>query len=457
MSADRPAPPVPPAPSAPGPASTPIPSTELSAEPSADPSAQPSAERASRRIAGVRAARGAAAVAVGHGSRLLHIGAPIAVRLARRGVEVVRTPASRTRATPRGLVLRGTVWTGDRAEPFDGVVVVDGSGRVVRCAPTASITLPDDLPVLGGEGCWIGPGVTDAHVHLAFGGLSESLAAGVVGLRDLGAAPALAQLWRTGHAPVPAHRPFVAVSGPILTAPGGYPSRSWGRDGVAHFVDSPARARAAVQLLAAEGVDVIKIALEPDRGWPVPSPTTVRSIVETAHTAGLAVVAHALRVDMVARALDAGVDEFAHTPIERLPDELISRIAAAGVAVVSTLQTFFAEGAGRDVAANAAALVAAGVELRYGTDLGNTGTHPGVDPRELDRLAEAGLGRMGALRAATLCSGRSPGLRGRSGLIRIGAPAQLVVLPADPLQEPGAWRTPIAVVADGRVERRVRA
>ena len=375
----------------------------------------------------------------------------------RRGVEIAVRRRGGATANPRGVALRGIVWTGDTAQPFDGVVVLDTSGRVVRCAPAGSVTLPDRLPVLGGDGAWIGPGVCDAHVHLAFGGLDESLAAAVVGVRDLGAPPADARGWRTGHGPVGAHRPFVAVAGPILTAPGGYPSRSWGSAGFAHYVDAPAHARAAVHLLAAEGVDVIKIALEPAQGWPVPDPATVRAVVDTAHAAGLAVVAHALRADMVSRALDAGVDELAHTPIERLSDDMVARIADAGVAVVSTLQTFFSEGVGRDAAFNAAALVAAGVELRYGTDLGNTGTRPGVDPRELDRLAEAGLGRLGALRAATLCSGRAAGMRGRSGLIRVGGPAQLVVLPADPLREPGAWRTPVAVLADGRVERRVPA
>ena len=89
--------------------------------------------------------------------------------------------------------------------------------------------------------------------------------------------------------------------------------------------------------------------------------------------------------------------------------------------------------------------------LRYGTDLGNAGTRPGVDPRELDRLADTGLGRLGALRAATAGSAAAPGVRFRSGLIEIGRPAAIVVLPGDPLAEPGVWRSPMAVVADGRL------
>jgi imidazolonepropionase-like amidohydrolase len=174
-------------------------------------------------------------------------------------------------------------------------------------------------------------------------------------------------------------------------------------------------------------------------------------VVDTAHRFGLPVVAHALTADMVARALDAGVDELAHTPVQRLTEPMVDRIAAAGIPVVSTLQTFFSGGQGRAAAANAADLHRAGVPLVYGTDLGNAGTRTGVDPRELDRLADAGLGRLGALRAATELAARSAGVRGRTGRIEVGRPAELVLLRGDPLVEPGVWRYPAAVVADGRL------
>ncbi|MDQ2836378.1 MAG: amidohydrolase family protein [Actinomycetota bacterium] len=244
----------------------------------------------------------------------------------------------------------------------------------------------------------------------------------------------------------------MAVSGPILTAAGGYPSRSWGADGYAEFVSSPAQARWVVQRLAAAGIDLVKVALEAGgQGWPVPEPQVVRAIVEAAHHAGLPVIAHALSAELVLRALDAGVDELAHTPTERLSPMVVERIADSGVTVTSTLQTFFASGEGREAAANAADLVAAGVLLRYGTDLGNAGTRPGVDPRELDRLAATGLGRLGALRAATEWSATAPGMRRRTGRLQLGEQAALVLLPSSPLVEPGVWRTPTAVFVDGRL------
>lgn len=342
-----------------------------------------------------------------------------------------------------GIALTGRFWAGGDAEPLDdAVVVVDGRGDVVAAGPASAVHVPDGVRWL--PGTWVGPGVTDAHVHLAFGAPADLLAGGVVAARDLGAPPGLVAELRARTGP-----PVVRVAGQLLTAPGGYPSTTWGAGGFAVGVDEPDRAVCAVQRLVADGVDVVKVAVEPAGGLPVPSPAVLAAVVRTAHEAGLRVTAHALTVRAVERVLDAGVDELAHTPVEPLPGPVVHRIAAAGLPVVSTLQTLVGQQHDGDApAANARALVEAGVPLVYGSDLGNAGTRPGVDPRELDRLAQAGLGRLGALRSATDWSARLLGLPGR---VEVGRPASLVALPADPVEQPGAWRTPLAVVTGGRV------
>lgn len=372
---------------------------------------------------------------------------------------------SRWLSRPRGYALLGDVWPGGPAPSVAGGVVVGPTGMLERIlegsAADVRAQLPGDLAVLGGDGRWVGPAVIDAHVHLSLApGASAHDALGAIGpglggVRDLGSpADAAARLQSAnlrgarralGLRGGP-RGPAVAVAGPLLTSPGGYPSTTWGAgSGVSTLIASPAQAQLVVRSLAARGVDVIKVALEPGASnLPTPSRAMLRSVVQAAHEAGLPVVAHALRVRMVIRALDCGVDELAHTPTERLSDELIERIVGAGIGVVSTLQTFFSDGEGADAAANAAALVRAGGILRYGTDLGNTGTVAGVDPRELDRLAHAGLGRLGALRAATEGSAAAAGMRGVTGLLVVGEPAGLVLLDGDPLREPALWRAPLA-------------
>ena len=321
-------------------------------------------------------------------------------------------------------MLRGRLWLGPGVEHDDGALVVDRAGTVVAAGPASAVTAPAGARELAAA--WIGPGLVDAHVHLAFGDPVHIGAAGVVAVRDLGAPPADAMRWRR------LEFPRVQVAGPLLTAPGGYPSRSWGSGGFASFVDDLDQTERLVKRLAPQ-VDVVKLALEPAAG-PVPSVAVSAAVVAAAHDAGREVTAHALTVAMVERALDAQVDELAHTPTEPLPPELVDRIATAGVRVVSTLQAFVSGGAGRVVVDNAVVLVTAGVAVRYGTDLGNAGTRPGADPRELRLLAvDVGLGADGTLAVAT-----EP--------VRVGQPAGVVALTGDPRHDPSAWRSPTAVV-----------
>jgi imidazolonepropionase-like amidohydrolase len=336
------------------------------------------------------------------------------------------------------LALYGAVWRGGAAAVIpDGVVLVGDDGRVAALGPAAKVHVPDGVEEV--RGAWVGPGLVDAHVHLAFGAPEEMLAGGVVAVRDLGAPREDARRWRDPVGP-----PVVAVAGPLLTGPGGYPSTSWGAGGFAAFVDSPGRARAVVADLVADGVDLVKVALEPS-GGNVPSVEEVRAVVEAAHVNGLAVTAHALAGDMVLRALDGGVDELCHTPVEPLPAATVERVVASAVPVVSTIQTL-----GRGARRNAKALHAAGARLLYGTDLGNGGTRTGADERELERLAETGLGRLGALRAATEGSAGAFGFSGLTGRLDVGATAYAVVLDADPLADPSTWRRVVRATAATR-------
>jgi imidazolonepropionase-like amidohydrolase len=354
-----------------------------------------------------------------------------------------------TTAVPRGVVLRGQVWPGGAASGWpDAIVVLDADGVIGAMGPARDVAVPDDLPVIGHPGCWLGPGIADAHVHLAFGPPAMVRASGVIAVRDLGAPPPLASGWRTAPGTVPPARwPYIAVAGQMLTAPGGYPMQTWGADGFGLPVAGASEAVAAVDALVDIGIDVVKVALEPSGGAPVPDAATLRAAVDRAHRHGLAVTAHALSVRMVERALAAGVDELCHTPTERLPDDLVERLASRDIPVVSTLATLSAGGKHRSPLDNAARLVAAGVSLVYGTDLGNTGTRPGADPVELALLADAGLGARGALIAATGGSAGVSGLAGRTvSRVRVGQRMTGVVLPADPLMDPTCWRRPLAVL-----------
>jgi imidazolonepropionase-like amidohydrolase len=235
--------------------------------------------------------------------------------------------------------------------------------------------------------------------------------------------------------------PLVRAAGPMLTASGGYPTGAfWAPPGTGWEVEGPAAAAAAVEELHRRGAAAIKVSLNAEAG-PTPSDAELVAIVEAAHARDLPVTAHAQGVGQVERALGAGIDELAHAPWMPLADDTV-RACAASMRIVSTLDIL---GFGRDTPELLVALDTvcrfheAGGELVYGTDLGNGAVPPGISPRELGLLARAGLSPDEILGALT----RAP--------LEPGAPADLIALAADPLDDLGAFDELVLVVRAGAV------
>lgn len=252
-----------------------------------------------------------------------------------------------------------------------------------------------------GEAGTMLPPLIDHHVHLMIVGreaLHDTALAGVV---DLGGPldATAAHAARDGL-------PVVAFAGSFLTARGGYPvGRPWAAEGSAREIDAdtgdgrgalPSAAETAVAEQHAFGASVIKVALNSLAG-PVFDRATLDAIVAAAHERGLPVVAHVEGEGMTRLAIDAGIDALAHTPFtERLDTALIARAVAAGQRWISTL---FVAGDDDDATPereialdNLARFHAAGGRVLYGTDLGNGDQPLGVNPAELELLAQAGLG-----------------------------------------------------------------
>jgi imidazolonepropionase-like amidohydrolase len=299
-------------------------------------------------------------------------------------------------------------------------------GRIVDLSAALAAKAPRGAHVIDARGLWLVPAVIDAHVHLAVAGALPAVAAqelrsGVAAVLDLGAPERLLPSLRA--------LPLTTVfSGPLLTAPRGYPTQSWGADGYGLEVATPELAQA--------GARFIKLAF--DARFPLLTPEVARAAADEAHRLGLRVAAHALDEASVRRALDASADVFAHTPQGALPDELLSRIKI----VVSTLHAF-----GGPVA-NLRALHRLGARIVYGTDLGNTGTAPGIDERELRLLAEAGLSPAEIVEAATRAGADLLGLPDL-GRLQVGARASLLALREDPLADASALARPAFVLIDG--------
>ena len=256
------------------------------------------------------------------------------------------------------------------------------------------------------------PGLIDLHSHdLGYAHAGSA----VTTVRDLGTPD--------GNLPfhAPPSGPRVLVAGPLITAPGGYPIPIHGSD-VAHVVSAPEDARRYVRSLIGRGADVIKVSLQ--FGFPVITFATLRAIVAEAHAHDLRVTAHVGEGRGARMAMAAGVDELAHMPCGDEP-ELMGDLARAGVEIVGTLHVVQLVTGCAGLLDNASAFVRQGGALLYGTDYGVRGIPPGVDIEELAMIAASGLGRAGALRAATSDAAKVLVIDGlvlvvRGGVIQLG-------------------------------------
>jgi imidazolonepropionase-like amidohydrolase len=361
---------------------------------------------------------------------------------------------------------------------FDGTTFLTGravlvrNGEIVTVAPPSQIHAPG-ARIVNVPGGTILPGFIDMHTHHLINGVStrRMLEHGVTTARDLGSAEPLSRA-TTGNP----HRLRQFLSGPILQAPHGYPNVVFPGSGVE--VAGVAKVRAKVDALVAQGASVIAISLESggELGapwswhearvpppWPTVTDGELDAIVDQAHSKHhMRVVAYLGNSDSARRAIRAGVDEWAHSPCDRLDADVIAAAGTLrvsdggiGVAVDGTLDT---EVKCTGALENAAALVAAGARLFYATDMGHPDIPHGIDAQEIHMGLHVGVHNgkdfltalTRALASATSESGKYLGLA-PLGQIVPGAPADLIVIGSDVRANVKELEFPRVVVKGGRV------
>jgi imidazolonepropionase-like amidohydrolase len=328
-------------------------------------------------------------------------------------------------------------WLGPGRLVEDAQVVCDG-GVVTYAGDATRIDHADRDVFVDG---FLMPAVADRHVHIGLSDPAAVLAGGVTAVRDLAWPPERIFPLADASEMPSFEGPLILAAGPMLTGPGGYPTQdSWAPPGTGREVKDAEDAAAAVEELARLGSSAIKVSLNGEVG-PTPSDAALAAICDAAHAADLPVSAHAQGAGQVERALGAGVDELAHTPWTALSAEVI-QTAAARMRIVSTLDIL---SFGRDTPEIRTALDNlrrfhdAGGAVVYGTDLGNGSIPPGVHAREARLIAEAGLTREEVL--ATMI--RAP--------LEPDAPADLIALTANPLEDLQAFEDIPLVIRAGRL------
>lgn len=397
---------------------------------------------------------------------------------------------------PAGLVvLEGVipVFPPEGADPGGALPAQDALllGDTLYGFRATGTAYPSDATILDEHGRWLVPGLIDGHVHLAHSGagvwtgdplaanLRANLYHGVTSVFDLGGPTVLFSL-RDAIVAGDAAGPTIFATGPFLTAIGSHPCETWFDDDLCTFVDPSDAAPAALARIA-EGADAIKIAVADAAFTDWPTPRLDLAALAAITGTGVPVIAHVDADADVIDAVAAGVGILAH-PVFAGPmsDEALTAAATAR-GVESTVGAFGAVGALLDgtrdlsdpglilgpgvldnwiavranpdvlepgwadasaewaaaAAQNLPTLRAEGATVIAGSDAGYYFVPHGLAlHEELAGLVTLGWSPLEALASATTLPHAALGFPG--GTLADGAPADLLLLVADPTLDVGA-------------------
>lgn len=237
-------------------------------------------------------------------------------------------------------------------------------------------------------------------------------------------------------------------------------------------VDGPVECRKAVREQIANGADWIKVYADQRvstsegvvHSVPTFTPEEFHAIVDEAHREAHKVAAHAMGLEGVHNAVQAGVDSVEHGAY--IADDDLKAMAAHGIWYVPTLymlvyaeETHMTSGfpgwtGGIEIhAATFRRALKAGVKIAFGTDAG--GFEWTINPaKEFPLMVKYGMTPAQALNAATVRGAELLDLQSQIGTVQAGKLADLVAVHGNPLQDISILQNANFVMKEGIVYKR---
>jgi imidazolonepropionase-like amidohydrolase len=408
-----------------------------------------------------------------------------------------------------------TLIDGNGGPPASGMAFIIDNGRIQWVGPAAQLRAPKAAEVIDLSGKYVMPGIIDLHVHLGATvdldqradllteantekDLKTYASYGVTAVLSMGTDKDIVIAMRDKQR---AGRPTEAR---IFTAGEGFVFKGayGGLAGVNRGIANTADVDAAVAVLAAKKVDIVKLWMDDHLGELLKMPYAVaKHIIDDAHKSNLLVSAHVFYLADAKVLTNDGVNGFAHMVRDRPVDaELINTMKKHGTwqqaatlsreasmfaygktpafandpfftrgvsaRVVSTLKSpeYQARIAGdphfrrypeflENAEKNLKRLADAGIPYGVGTDAGPPGRFPGyAEHWEMELLVEAGLTPSQAIQAATRNGAQF--LKAKDlGTLEKSKWADLIVLDKNPLADIKNTRTIHSVYIAGNRTR----
>ena len=370
---------------------------------------------------------------------------------------------------------------GDGTEAIVDSAFLVEDGRFTAVGSAGAIDAPAGAARVDLNGKTVMPAIVDGHVHLGYADVAAMTDTPANYSRDnivehlerlayhgVGAALSMGidreEVYGMREETIPGAALF-RMAGAGIAMPNAGPGAADRRD-VPYGVTTEAETRAAVQELAAAGVDIVKIWVD-DRNGTVEklTPPLYRAAIDEAHARGLRVAAHIFYLEDARELLRAGLDGFAHgvrdVPVDReflnmlaerpdvflmpnLPDsgylterDLEFRAETLPESAVEQMRAQLDARTGpipsasyRLQANNLLRMQEVGVRIVLGTD----GDGAGYDAHEeMADMVAAGMTPAAVIVAATSAAAAVAGLDGL-GTVAAGMSADFIVLDANPLQ-----------------------